>query len=334
KDCTCFYAKVIDENLELAVDLLSDLALHPRFDEAELQKERGVVLEEIAMVEDTPEDLVNDVLCEAQYSGSLRRPILGTGDLIRAYSREDLLRYWQRHYVPQNTVLAIAGHYDWDAFVKLAEQYFNAFPNDHAPEAVGESQIFVPGRKARDKDTEQLNICMGFPGVALGADDLYPLNVFNNAIGGGMSSRLFQRIREELGMVYTVYTFPSCYPGCGSFNVFAGTSPANGETVILELQSEFVRALKEGLSEKEFLSAKAQLRSGYVMGLESSSARMQSLGRGMLLLGRVNTPDETLAKIEAVTPEDVRRIAEQTIGQPSSAGIVGRGAQQYLEAMQ
>lgn len=334
KDCTCFYAKVIDENLELAVDLLSDLALHPRFDEAELQKERGVVLEEIAMVEDTPEDLVNDVLCEAQYSGSLRRPILGTGDLIRAYSREDLLHYWQRHYVPQNTVLAIAGHYDWDAFVKLAEKYFNAFPNDHVPEAVGESQIFAPGRKARDKDTEQLNICMGFPGVALGADELYPLNVFNNAIGGGMSSRLFQRIREELGMVYTVYTFPSCYPGCGSFNVFAGTSPANGETVIRELQSEFARALNEGLSEKEFLSAKAQLRSGYVMGLESSSARMQSLGRGMLLLGRVNTPDETLAKIEAVTQEDVRRIAEQTIGQPSSAGIVGRGAQKYLDAMQ
>ena len=130
KDCTCFYAKVIDEDLPLAVDILADLALRPRFDDGELQKERGVVLEEIAMVEDTPEDLVNDILCEAQFEGSLKRPILGDSGLIRNYSREDLLRYWRRHYHPKNTVLAIAGNYDWEAFLRLVERHFSDFPNE------------------------------------------------------------------------------------------------------------------------------------------------------------------------------------------------------------
>ena len=331
KDCTCFYAKVIDDDLALAVDILGDLALHPRFDDAELQKERGVVLEEIAMVEDTPEDLVNDVLCEAQFSGSLNRPILGTAELIRGYARDDLLKYWRRHYHPRNTVLAIAGHYDWDAFIALAERYFADFPNESAPGAEGETQILLSGRKAREKDTEQLQISLGYPGVALGSDDLYALSVLNNAVGGGMSSRLFQRIREELGMAYSVYTYPSSYPGLGSFCVYAGTSPENGEKVIEEIQQELRKILESGLTDKEFRSAKAQLRSGFVLGLESSSGRMQSLGRSLLLLDRLTPPDETLAKIEAVTMEDALRVARSTLEVAPSAAVVGKDAARYLE---
>ncbi|MEG0996928.1 MAG: pitrilysin family protein, partial [Clostridia bacterium] len=204
-----YYAKVIDEDLPLAVDILSDLALRPMFDEKELNKERGVVLEEIAMVEDTPEDLVHELLCDAQFSGSLRYPILGSNELLRAYSRADVLAYWRRHYVPKNMVLAIAGNYDWDAFLKLVAQYFDVFPNKDGEEMPATPQSFMYGRKAREKDTEQLHICMGFPGVPSESDDLYALAVFNNALGGGMSSRLFQRIREELGMAYSVYTYSS-----------------------------------------------------------------------------------------------------------------------------
>lgn len=331
KECTCYYAKVTDDELPLAVDILADLALRPTFDEGELNKERGVILEEIAMVEDTPEDLVHELLSDAQYSGSLRRPILGTNGLIRRYGRGELVGYWERHYTPENMVLAIAGNYDWDAFLKLAEQYFDVFPNQSAGQARLEEQVFVSGRKARDKDTEQLHICMGFPGVPSDSDDLYAISVFSNALGGGMSSRLFQRIREELGMAYSVYTYSSSYQGLGSFNVYAGTTPENGETVIREMQEQMALFLEKGLTDKEFRSAKAQLRGGYVLGLESSSGRMQSIGRGLLLLNRLRDPEETLAKIDAVTMDSVMEIARRVLSAPPSAAIVGKDAQRYLE---
>jgi len=331
KDCTCFYAKVIDEDLPLAVDLVSDLALRPRFDEKELTKERGVVLEEIAMVEDTPEDLVGDVLSEAQFGGSLKRPVLGSAALIKRYAREDLLRYWRRHYHPRNMVLAVAGHYDWDRFLKLVQQYFTEFPSEGAEKSAPQPQRLLCGRMAREKDTEQIQIAIGYPGAALESDDRYPLSVFNNALGGGMSSRLFQRIREELGMVYSVFSYPTSYPGLGTFTVYAGTSPENGETVIREIDNELRRVLADGFTAKEFKSAKAQLKGGFVLALESSSGRMQSIGRSMLLLDRLTTPEETLAKIEAVTMEDVLRVARGVLGARPSAAVVGKDAKRYID---
>ncbi len=330
KDCTCYYAKVIDEDLPLAVDLLADLALRPRFDAGELAKERGVVLEEIAMVEDTPDDLVGDVLSEAQFAGSLRRPVLGPGRLIKRYSREDLLGYWRRHYHPKNMVVAIAGNYDWDAFLALVSRYFRDFPNEAGEAAAPGRQRLLSGRKAREKDTEQLQIAIGYPGAPLESDDRYALTVLNNALGGGMSSRLVQRIREELGMAYSVYSFPTSYPGMGTFTVYAGTSPENGETVIREIEKELKKALDGGFTEKEFQSAKAQLKGGYVLALESSSGRMQALGRGMLLLNRLTTPEETLSKIEAVTREDVLRAARNVLAAKPSAAVVGKNAERYL----
>ncbi len=334
KDCTCFYAKVIDEDLPLAVDILSDLALHPAFDDGELQKERGVVLEEIAMVEDTPEDLVHELLSEAQYSGSLRYPILGTSQGLRSYTRADVLSYWQRHYVPKSMVLAIAGNYDWDAFLALVDRYFHGFQGPEgfpAMEIPTQPQGLRSGRKAREKDTEQLHICMGYPGLELGSDDLYPLSVFNNALGGGMSSRLFQRIREELGMAYSIYTNPSSYPGCGVFNAYAGTTPENGETVLKEMQQQMALLLKDGMTPQEFVSAKAQLRGSFVLGLESSSGRMQSIGRSMLLLDRIKDPDEQLQKIDQVTLEDVLRVGAVVLEAKPSAAIVGKQAERFVQ---
>ena len=334
KECTCYYAKVTDDELRTAVDILADLALRPTFDEKELNKERGVVLEEIAMVEDTPDDLVHELLADAQFSGSLRCPILGPASLIRRYSREDMVRYWSRHYVPQNMVLAIAGHYDWNAFLELVNTYFDVFPNQQGePEAAFEPQHFVSGRKVKAKDTEQLHICLGFPGVESNCDEIYPLSIFNNALGGGMSSRLFQRIREELGMAYSVYSYASSYRGVGSFNIYAGTNPENGETVIRELQEQMQLFLKDGMTDKEFRSAKAQLRGGFLLGLESSSGRMQSLGRGMLLFNKTRTPEEVIAKIDAVTMEETMTLARRLLCAEPSAAIVGKNAQKYLKGI-
>ena len=332
KECTCYYGKVTDDELELAVDILADLALRPVFDEKELNKERGVVLEEISMVEDTPEDLVHELLSDAQYDGSLRFPILGPAKQIRKYTRDDMVRYWEKHYVPENMVLAIAGNYDWDAFLKLVDRYFDSFPNQRAAEeAPFVPQHFVSGQKARHKDVEQLHICLGYPGVESNSDDIYPLSILNNALGGGMSSRLFQRIREDLGMAYSVYTYPSSYRGVGSFNVYVGTNPENGETVIRELKEQLQLFLEKGMTEKEFKSAKAQLRGGFVLGLESSSGRMQSLGRRTLLFGKVTTPEETIAKIDAVTMESVMDLAQRLLSTKPSAAIVGKDAQKYLD---
>lgn len=284
------------------------------------------------MVEDTPDDLVHELLADAQFSGSLRCPILGPASLIRRYSREDMVRYWSRHYVPQNMVLAIAGHYDWNAFLELVNTYFDVFPNQQGePEAAFEPQHFVSGRKVKAKDTEQLHICLGFPGVESNCDEIYPLSIFNNALGGGMSSRLFQRIREELGMAYSVYSYASSYRGVGSFNIYAGTNPENGETVIRELQEQMQLFLKDGMTDKEFRSAKAQLRGGFLLGLESSSGRMQSLGRRMLLFGSITSPEETIRKIDAVTMESVMELAQRLLRTQPSAAIVGKDAQKYLE---
>ena len=331
KECTCYYAKVTDDELKTAVDILADLALRPTFDEKELNKERGVVLEEIAMVEDTPDDLVHELLADAQFSGSLRCPILGPANLIRRYSREDMVRYWARHYVPENMVLAIAGNYDWEQFLELVNTYFDVFPNQQGEEIPFEPQHFVSGRIAKNKDTEQLHICLGYPGIESNCDDIYPLSVFNNALGGGMSSRLFQRIREELGMAYSVYSYASSYRGVGSFNIYAGTNPENGETVIRELQEQMALFLKDGMTDKEFRSAKAQLRGGFLLGLESSSGRMQSLGRGMLLFSKTRSPEEVIAKIDAVSLDSTMELARRLLNSDPSAAIVGKNAKKYLD---
>ena len=329
KDCTCYYAKVIDEYLPLAVDMLSDLALHPLFTEDDLRKESDVILEEIAMVEDSPEDLVSEALAEAQFAGSLRRPVLGTEELIKGYTVNDILGYWQRHYQPENIVIAIAGRYDWDAFLALIARHFDRFPQRSGAPVI-EEQFFANSRIFREKDTEQVQLCIGYRGYALGQDELYALSMFSNALGGGMSSRLFQRIREELGLAYSIFSYPSSYPALGTFTVYAGTSPKKAETVIREMQEQMKTALEAGFSDEEFQSAKAQLKGGYLLGLESSSGRMQSIGRSMLHLNRLRTADEVLLKIDAVTKKALHDAAEHVLNSPASAAVVGRDAEGIL----
>ena len=172
---------------------------------------------------------------------------------------------------------------------------------------------------------------LGHRGYPLGTDELYTLSVFSNALGGGMSSRLFQRIREELGLAYSIYSFPGSYPALGTFTVYAGTSPGNAETVLHETQAQMALALQSGFTDDEFHSAKAQLKGAFLLGLESSSGRMQSIGRSLLHLNYLRTPDEVLQKIEAVSKKALHELAEQVLASPLSAAIVGKDAQKYLE---
>lgn len=329
KDCTCYYAKVIDEYLPLAVDMLSDLVLHPLFAAEDLRKESNVIVEEIAMVEDSPEDLVSEALAEAQFTGSLKRPVLGTEALIKGYTVGDVRGYWRRHYQPENIVIAIAGRYDWDAFLALVGLHFVGFPEQNGRPRVAR-QGLAAGRVFKEKDTEQVQLCIGYPGYALGQDELYALSMFSNALGGGMSSRLFQRIREELGLAYSVYSYPGSYPKLGTFTVYAGTSPQRAETVIREMQEQIKLALEQGFTDAEFESAKAQLKGAFLLGLESSSGRMQSIGRSMLHLNRLRTADEVLLKIEAVTKKALHLAAEHVLNAKASVAVVGKDAQTIL----
>ena len=328
RDTTCFYAKVIDENLELAVEIIADLVVNATIDETELEKERGVILEEISMDEDSPEDLVHDMLQLAQFGEqSPGQPILGPASQIEAYTREDLLSFRKAHYAPKETVVALAGNYDPDKVLAWVEKYFGGWDNEIAPVETPDWHVRTGENSLREKDTEQMHICMGFPGMAYGSEGVYPLAVANNILGGAMSSRLFQRIREDLGMAYSIYSYPNTYMGVGTFGIYAGVSPKNAETVLTEIRGELERFVNEGVTEKEFRDSVTQLRSGYLMGLESPGARMQALGRSTLLRGQPTSHEETLAAIEAVTMEKVMEIARQVMTQTPCIAIVGKGAE-------
>ncbi len=331
KDCTCFYAKVIDENLELALDMLSDLTCHATIDEGELGKERGVILEEISMDEDSPEDLVTDLLSETQFgTQSLGQPILGTSEKVGAYTRNDLLSYRAKRYAPAETVVSLCGSYDPEKVKALCEKYFGSWQNEAAPLMLAEQIPLLGKQSSRDKDTEQTHLCLGFPGVGYGMEEVYAQAVLNNVLGGSMSSRLFQRIREELGMAYTIYSYPNCYQGCGTFGIYAGVSPKNGALVLEEIRKELKRLLDGGITDKEFDASKTMLRSGYLMGLESPGSRMQAMGRSLLLLGRTAVPEDTLAKIEAVTKDAVMAVAHRTLSVEPCLAVVGRKAGKLL----
>ena len=327
KECTCYYAKVMDEHLPVAMDVLSDLLLGATLDGGELEKERGVILEEIAMVEDTPEDIVHDLLCEAALVGNpLSQTILGTAQGISAYTRQDLAAYRAAHYRPDNTVLAVAGRYDAQALRQLAEEHLGKW-RATGPSACPEwASCFMPGIRRKVKDIEQVHLCIAFPGIEMGNQDIYPLSIFNNFFGGGMSSRLFQRIREESGMAYSVYSYPAAYPGCGLYTLYAGTSPQHAGAVLSMLREEVQKVLDDGLTMEEFVKAREQLKGGYILGLESASSRMSSIGRSELLLRRVQSEDEVIEKINSATPEDVLRVAKSLLDHPNAAAIVGRDA--------
>ena len=332
KDCTCFYAKVIDEDLPLAVDILSDMTLHASLDETEFKKERGVILEEISMEEDSPEDVVHELLSRIQFGNQAAgMPILGPAEQIAAYTRDDLANYRARHYHPENCVVALAGNYDPEQVLALIQQYFGEWKKSGQRQTVPPMQP-IPGQKAaKEKDTEQLHICLGYPGTFFGSDELYPMSVMNNLLGGAMSSRLFQKIREEMGMAYSIYTYPSTYVGCGTFAVYAGVSPKNGHAVLDETLRQLDLLCRDGVTEKEFREAKNQLRGSYLLGLESPGSRMQSMGRGQLHLDRCRTPEETVAKIEAVTIESVNAVARRIFSNAPCISVVGKQAEMYIK---
>lgn len=331
KECTCYYAKVLDEHLGQAVDILQDLVQHPRLDPDDLAREQGVVCEEILMVEDSPEELVHELLGGAMYGESpLARPILGSQESVRAFTPESLRAYMARRYQLGDMVVACAGRVDMQALLALLEGAF-CKAGTAAPAAgtdVPDSQL-IQGRRfvAAQKDVEQAHICLGFPGFPTDTKEQFALYVLNNALGGSMSSRLFQHIREERGMAYSVYSYPSGYSGTGYFALYAGTEGKQGAQVAELMLQEARRMREQGLTAEEFHRAKEQLKGSYMLGQESTSARSSAIGRSMLMRGYALEEGEMLSRIAGVRMADVEAILPYVLDESRMvAAVVGRQA--------
>ncbi len=335
KECTCFYAKVLDEHLEKAVDILSDIVRFSAFDPKEIEKEKGVVCEEILMVEDSPEDLAHDVLSSTYFAGDpLARPILGTKESVTSFTREGLLRYMGKHYMPGNIVIAVAGNLPpRKELIALLKRYFSSAGTGEGQEPAI-CNIPAGGRRFQpvQKDIEQIHICMGLPGVSLDAPEQYPLFVLSNALGGSMSSRLFQKIREQRGLAYSIYSYPSCYRSVGYFALYAGTGEQQAPEVVRLVLEELEEIRKNGITEEEFQRSRDQLKGSYLLSQEGTSSRMNALGKAQLLLNRLYSEEETIKRIEAVTMEDVRDITRKVLDlEQLSLVCVGRMGKQEKE---
>lgn len=312
KECTCYYAKTLDTHLDIAFDVLSDMFFNSKFNKKDIDVERKVVLEEIGMYEDSPEELVHDILSETVWEGdSLGFSILGNNDCLQSINASTIREYMDANYLPEKTVIAIAGNFDEEMFTDLVKEKFN---NWKAVKSTGnkyENSKFKIGSKIKEKDTEQAHVCLGFEGIEHGNDDLYALLSVNNVLGGGMSSRLFQKIREERGLVYSIYSYPSSYANAGLFTIYAGMNPEQLESVMELTNLEIKKLVKSGISQDELMKSKEQLKGSFILGLESTSSRMNSIGKSEILLGKISTPDEILKKIDDVNINKVNEVIER-----------------------
>ena len=314
KECTCFYAKVLDEDLPLAVDMLSDITLHPALDEQEMEKEKRVVIEEILMSEDSPEDKAFETAGAAYYSGTvLSSAILGTEKTVSAFTRDQVLSYMARRYVSGNMVIACAGSFVPERLLSLLEESFADCPRgsgdmlgEREPRA-GKRWLFV------QKDTEQVNACLMLPGFRLDSSENFALAVLSNALGGSMSSRLFQKIREELGLAYSVYTYPMAYRDTGAICLYFGSGEKQATRTLELALRELDRLKGEGLSEAELLRSRAQLKGSFLLGMEGSGAHMNAIGKRLLLQNKEFTIEDTLSAIECVTMEKVNGILSRVL---------------------
>jgi predicted Zn-dependent peptidase len=311
-ETTAYYARVLRADVPLALDVLADILTDPAFDPEELRREQNVIVQEIGAAEDTPDDLIWDRLQEVAFPGQpIGRSILGTPATVRSFDRARLAAYLDRNYRAPDMVVAAAGAVEHAAVVDQVAHAFTRFKGPEAP--ASQSARFVGGSRVEARDLEQVHIALAMHGVAQRDPDLYNLQVFTNVLGGGMSSRLFQEVREQRGLCYAVYAFHSPYVDSGVFGLYAGTDSADVAELMNVVVDE-INAAAENINEAEIRRAKAQMRAGLLMALESSGARAEQLARQIIAWGRPIPLPEILAKIDAVTVESTRAAGRALIG--------------------
>ncbi len=329
KECTCYYMKVLDKRLQTGISILADMFMHSRFAQEDINLERGVVLEEIDMYEDSPEDVAIDKLFEQCYAGSaLGRPILGTAETLQAINSEAMHDYMQHYYRPADTVIAVSGHFTEDDLDYIAELFSHM-------QGEGRNQItpavYQPSLLLREKDIEQNHLCLSFPGVSLLSEERYAMNLLSSILGGGMSSRLFQGVREQNGLCYSIYSFTTPHLDTGLFSIYTGLGPETEQKALELILRELRQFCEDGPAAEELSRCREQVKTNLLMGLESTGTRMMTIGRSELLRGQVSAVEQVLAAYDRVTAEDVlaltRRVFDFTqaslsvVGQPDRAEV-------------
>ena len=312
KECICFNVKVLDEHVPTALDILSDLVLNPVFDTSDIARERGVIMEEIKMDEDNPDYLVHEIFTQNFWKDHpLGKPILGTKETVKRFERPSVVEAYAHRFSPGNIIVSAAGNLDHDRFVELVTGHFehmkpmkNGF-HSSAPKIV--SRIILRNKKA----LEQVQLCLGVPAHPIAHEKRHAGYILNTLLGGGMSSRLFQNIRERQGLAYSIYSDLNPYRDTGCLAVYAGTSLASASKVVQSVVGEFRKLKAEPVPEEELSRSKAQLKGSLMLSLESSSARMSNLARQEMYFDRFYDLDELIEKIEAVTADDLTELANQ-----------------------
>ena len=331
KEYTCYYARVLDRDLPLAIDVVSDMVTSSLIAKADVDGERDVILEEIAMHADDPTDAVHDEFAAALLGDSpLGRPILGTVDSINAMSRTAIAGHYKRRYTAPNLVVTAAGRLDHTEVVKLVKAAFKAagaLGDDGTPPAsarLGGKPFKAPGGiRLSSRPTEQANVLLGVPGLARTDDRRYALDVLNTALGGGMSSRLFQEVREKRGLAYSVYSYAAHYADLGMFGVYAGCLPKKIDQVLEVCREQLADVAANGITAEEFDRARGQLKGGFVLGMEDTGSRMGRLGKSELVYDELVSVDEVLTRIDAISLDDVAGIAADLLAPAPTLAVIG-----------
>jgi predicted Zn-dependent peptidase len=320
REYTAYYAKVLKDDVALAVAILADILQHSVFAEDELVRERAVVLQEIGQANDTPDDIVFDYFQEAAFPGqALGRPVLGTEETVARMARESVVAYMRENYLPSRIVVAAAGRIEHERFVSLAASAFDALPNGR--EQPAPAARYQGGERREARDLEQVHLVLGLPGIPFDGPDYYAQSVFSTLLGGGMSSRLFQEVREKRGLAYSIYSFAAPYTDSGLFGIYAGTGEREAAELLTVVCGEMMRAA-ESVAEDEIARAQAQGRAAVLMTRESTTARCEQLGHQMLIFDRSIPVAEIIAKIEGVDKPAIARVAKRLMaGRPSFAAI-------------
>jgi predicted Zn-dependent peptidase len=321
RESTAYYAKVLKEDLPLALDILADILLNSSFDPVELERERTVILQEIGQANDTPDDIIFDNFQERAFPDqAMGRPVLGSPDIIRSMSRESVMTYLRDHYGAERMVLSASGNLDHGRVVDLAERLLSALPRERA--VTMEPARYVGGDYRESRDLEQLHLVVGFPGLPLDDPDYYAASVVSTAFGGGMSSRLFQEVREERGLVYSIHSFAHGYRDGGLFGIYAGTGEDEAAELVPVLCDEALR-LRDGFTPVELARAKAQIKAGLLMSLESTSARCEQLAQHLLIHGTPFDPTDVVRRVEAVDDDAIARVVGRWQEGPPTLSALG-----------
>ena len=313
KEYTCYYARVLDEHIMLGIDLLGDMLLNSRFDQGDIDRERNVIIEEIKMYEDDPDELVHDIIAGTIWgSHPLGRPISGDENTVQSISREQILSFYHKYYCSGNMVISVSGNFDGQ---KVMDGLNVNFGKLTGPKKQRLYTIPEPARQVvcRVKDNEQVHICLGTQGLALDHEQIYVLQIINTILGGGLSSRLFQEIREERGLVYSIYSYHSSYHDSGLFCIYTGLSKQNVRPALELIIKEIDNIQSNGVPAAELQRVKEQLKGNLLLSLESISTRMSRLGKSQLYLDKVTSPDEIVSRIMSVSEDDIKDLARNCL---------------------